>query len=167
MGTAQNGEKIIYRVGKTEEMRDQVIELQAMVVVGYDDDIAIDVNHDGRIQNAERGAFKLAAAKGTSWGNKGYIWVLYDVLNKESNITGDWQRGNKYARCSCFDAINFGSNWFYYINVEEKKVDLIPFLTVSKRKNTTTAQTVLVFHLRKRKTVWAVFGFKLYLFFML
>ena len=131
-GTAQNGEKIIYRVGKTEEMKDQAMESQAMVVVGYDDDIAIDVNHDGRIQNAERGAFKLAAAKGTSWGNKGYIWVLYDALNKESNITGDWQRGNKYARCSCFDAISFGSNRFYYINVEEKKVDLISKISFNK-----------------------------------
>ncbi len=55
-----------------------------MTIVGYDDNIYFDVNNDGVIQDAERGALKIANSWGTSYKNDGFCWVLYDALNGTS-----------------------------------------------------------------------------------
>lgn len=55
-----------------------------MTIVGYDDDIFVDINANGKIEDSERGAFKIANSWGKSYGNDGFIWVAYDSLNKES-----------------------------------------------------------------------------------
>lgn len=57
----------------------------AITVVGYDDDIELDLNGDGIIEEGEKGAFKIANSWGTSWGNDGYMWIAYDALNGSSN----------------------------------------------------------------------------------
>ena len=54
--------------------------------VGYDDNIWIDINYDGKVQEAEMGAFKMINSWGKDWGNDGYVWVAYDSLNKTSQI---------------------------------------------------------------------------------
>ncbi len=55
-----------------------------MTIVGYDDDIFIDINGNGKIEDSERGAFKIANSWGKSWGKDGFAWVAYDSLNKNS-----------------------------------------------------------------------------------
>ena len=57
-----------------------------MVIVGYNDNIYVDINGDGVIQEAEKGAFKVANSWGTSYRNKGFCWVSYDALNKKSAV---------------------------------------------------------------------------------
>lgn len=57
----------------------------AMTIVGYDDNVYFDLNQDGTIQDYERGAFLVANSWGKAYGNDGYIWILYDALNKVSN----------------------------------------------------------------------------------
>ncbi|KNY25994.1 carbohydrate-binding protein [Pseudobacteroides cellulosolvens] len=59
----------------------------AMTLVGYNDDIWIDVDNDGeRDIPQEIGAFKIANSHGTSYANNGYCWVAYDALNKISSL---------------------------------------------------------------------------------
>lgn len=60
-----------------------------VVLVGYDDNIWIDINHDGEVQEAELGAFKMANSWGTEWANDGFIWVAYDALNVKSQVLTD------------------------------------------------------------------------------
>ena len=55
-----------------------------MTIVGYNDDIYYDINGDGVIQNAERGAFKIVNSWGTGYENQGFCWVSYDALNAVS-----------------------------------------------------------------------------------
>ena len=57
-----------------------------MIIVGYNDDIYVDINGDGTIQEAEKGAFKIANSWGTDYKNKGFCWVSYDALNKTSAV---------------------------------------------------------------------------------
>ncbi len=56
----------------------------AISVVGYDDDIWVDLNQNGTIEEGEKGAFKFANSWGDNWGNDGYMWIAYDALNKTS-----------------------------------------------------------------------------------
>ena len=57
----------------------------AMIIVGYDDSIEVDINGDTNISDWERGALKVANSWGDDWKNDGYIWVMYDALNDISN----------------------------------------------------------------------------------
>lgn len=57
----------------------------AMTIVGYNDEIGVDLNADGVIENAEKGAFKVANSWGTSYQNNGYVWISYDAFNLKSN----------------------------------------------------------------------------------
>jgi C1A family cysteine protease len=57
-----------------------------MTVVGYDDDIWIDINQNGRVDEGERGAFLIANSWGTNWGNKGFVWIAYDAFLSQSKV---------------------------------------------------------------------------------
>ena len=57
-----------------------------MTIVGYDDEIFVDINKDGVIEDAERGAFKVANSYGTEYGNDGFIWLSYDSLYRDSLV---------------------------------------------------------------------------------
>ena len=56
-----------------------------MTIVGYDDNICYDINGNGTIEEAERGAFKIANSHGDAWANHGFGWVMYDSLNNYSS----------------------------------------------------------------------------------
>jgi hypothetical protein len=51
-----------------------------ITIVGYDDNVWIDVNGNGQVDPGETGAFLLANSWGTGWGNQGLIWVSYDAF---------------------------------------------------------------------------------------
>ncbi len=55
-----------------------------MVIVGYDDNVCVDINGNGTIEPAEKGAFKVANSWGKDWGNNGFMWFTYDSLNDKS-----------------------------------------------------------------------------------
>jgi len=71
----------------------------AMTIVGYDDNIWYDIDGDGVEDDYEKGALLLANSWGTSAHNHndGYIWILYDALNKHSNYTNDQTSNRKGA----------------------------------------------------------------------
>lgn len=58
----------------------------AMVIVGYDDEIWVDINHDGIAQAGEYGAFKIANSHGTGYMDQGFVWVAYDAINAVSSV---------------------------------------------------------------------------------
>lgn len=57
----------------------------AMTVVGYNDDIWVDINNNGRIDDGEKGAFRVADSY-TGSGDNGFFWLAYDALNKTSCV---------------------------------------------------------------------------------
>ena len=62
--------------------------LHHMAVVGYNDDVWIDVNGDNSISTGEMGAFKIADSHGTGTGNQGFHWLAYDATKTTSAVPG-------------------------------------------------------------------------------
>ena len=98
---------------------------QALSIVGYDDTIWYDYDGDGIQDNFELGAFKVANSHGTGYGNNGFIWVMYDALNKKSCcISNDY-----YDE----DRLEIMTNYNYYcIEVKKSDMDLLAYVNVSQ-----------------------------------
>ncbi len=78
----------------------------ALTVVGYDDEIGVDVNGDGRITNDEdnnndgvidmrdweMGALIMANTWGKGWGRDGFSYCLYKTLASEGHSGGIWNK---------------------------------------------------------------------------
>ncbi len=97
----------------------------AMSIVGYDDTISYDLNANGSIEAFEKGAFKVANQYGIEWNNGGFVWVMYDALNKKSNATNL----NDPSR----DGI-FSSYAYYTIEVGNFNPVLVGEITLSHAK---------------------------------
>lgn len=59
-----------------------------MTVVGYNDDIWVDINGNGAVDSGEKGAFRIANSWGTGWGESGFGWMAYDALKNPSAVSG-------------------------------------------------------------------------------
>ncbi len=57
-----------------------------ITIVGYDDNIWIDINGNGQVDPGERGAFLLCNSWGSGWGNNGFVWVSYDAFLETSAV---------------------------------------------------------------------------------
>ena len=75
-----------------------------MTIVGYDDDIWYDINEDGKVQEGEKGAFKVANSWGDDWLNNGYIWISYDSINRTSSVNNSTVLSNR-VRANCINDI--------------------------------------------------------------
>lgn len=60
----------------------------AMTVVGYNDNIWVDINGNGIIDTGEKGAFRIANSWGTGWREGGFCWMAYDALKNPSAVDG-------------------------------------------------------------------------------
>lgn len=96
----------------------------SFVIVGYNDNVTCDVNGDGIIEAGEKGAFKIANSYGTTRGNLGYNWILYDALNKVSSISGNWEKGITVERCPAFSFYS-DDNVFFDMQVSNKPLNLV------------------------------------------
>lgn len=97
--------------------------LHAVTIVGYDDNVCVDLNNDGVIQNAERGAFKVANSWGKNSYNDGYFWVLYDAFNKISaHPDSSWENGYTTTRESFCGETEVR---FYYITILHEDVNFV------------------------------------------
>lgn len=81
-GSSHAGEKIMPRA----DVKHTGDGGHEMTVVGYDDNIYIDINDDGVIQDGERGAFKIANSWDDDWQNDGFVWLSYDAINEVSSV---------------------------------------------------------------------------------
>lgn len=116
IATATNNQKII-----VHSTRQTNRGLHAVTIVGYNDNIACDVNGDGVIQANEKGAFKIANSWGSNYQNNGYVWVLYDAFNTYNDSTRSSFLYEPY---------------FYYIIVSNYDVNFVGEITfTSSRRN--------------------------------
>ncbi|MBF0490990.1 MAG: PKD domain-containing protein, partial [Candidatus Omnitrophica bacterium] len=77
----------------------------SMTIVGYDDNVWIDINGNGVVDPGERGAFKIANSWGTNFGNAGFIWLAYDALNAVSVVSNapNYQRQGAFTWDEVFE----------------------------------------------------------------
>lgn len=124
-----SNEKIVTRFCILDSQKEDEDDrgFHAMTIVGYDDSFSVDINNDGVIESSERGAFKLANSHGTNsiHDNNGFIWVMYDALNKESQISTEWESSVDGKRYSAFSGGENNYNKVYAMYVEEKEVFLV------------------------------------------
>ncbi|MBE6793528.1 MAG: starch-binding protein [Ruminococcaceae bacterium] len=66
----------------------------SMTLVGYNDNIWVDQNSNGKVETAEMGAFKIANSWGEGYANGGFCWVAYDAVNKVTAVEGGFA-GNR------------------------------------------------------------------------
>ncbi len=60
----------------------------AMTVVGYNDNLWIDLNKNGVVDAGEKGALRIVNSWGSSWQDGGFVWVAYDALRVVSAVSG-------------------------------------------------------------------------------
>ena len=72
-----------------------------MTIVGYNDNIWVDINGNSQVDSGEMGAFKIANSWG-DWKNSGFCWVAYDSINKTSAVSG---AANESTRVSSMGGI--------------------------------------------------------------
>jgi C1A family cysteine protease len=86
-----------------------------MTIVGYDDNVWIDVNGNGQMDPGELGAFLIANSWSSSWGNSGFVWVSYDAFRATSQVANGPSEGrvpladgsNSYAILATAKAPNY------------------------------------------------------------
>ena len=90
-----------------------------ITIVGYNDDIWVDINEDGRVDKGEKGAFKIANSWGDYYDNDGFVWMSYDAINKVSSVKDSENvKLKSYLRkAALFDIIGFK------VDVDENKRD--------------------------------------------
>lgn len=74
------GEQIVSRCDKSGYSGHRI------AIVGYNDDIWVDINENEIIDEGEKGAFKIANSRGMNYGNDGFMWISYDALNHISSV---------------------------------------------------------------------------------
>ena len=60
----------------------------AMTVVGYNDEIWMDINGNHIVDSGEKGAFRIANSWGSGWHEGGFAWMAYDALKNPSAVEG-------------------------------------------------------------------------------
>ena len=60
----------------------------AMTVVGYNDNVSVDIDLDGKIEANEIGCVKLANSWGSNYGTKGFYWMPYYWIEQGALIEG-------------------------------------------------------------------------------
>lgn len=75
-----SGEQIITSTDDNSSLAHRV------TIVGYNDNIWVDINHNGIVDEGEKGAFKIANSYGEQKDNKGFIWMSYDAVNYVSSV---------------------------------------------------------------------------------
>ena len=97
----------------------------ALSIVGYDDNIWYDYNHDGLQSPSEMGALKIANSHGTEYGNNGFMWVMYDALNVQSSNTGiEYNSSNRQSIISQLR--------YFSIEIANSGNDLLALVTITQ-----------------------------------
>ena len=89
-----------------------------MTLVGYNDNIWIDINKNYKVDDGEMGAFKIANSWGTEYGNDGFAWVAYDALNYISCVKGvevNSDRDCIFTEITRFELMPYGEDTDLYL----------------------------------------------------
>lgn len=97
-------EKVVAAPGVDESIVGEEIVVKAlgtgianhmMTVVGYNDNIWVDHNKNGKVDQGELGAFKIANQYGEKRHSNGFFWVSYDAMNEKSMVEGVVSESNR------------------------------------------------------------------------
>ena len=78
-----------------------------ITIVGYNDNIWVDINKNNQVEEGEKGAFKIANSYGDTYDNNGFIWISYDAVNAVSSLAKDGEAINPERDAAIFDVIGF------------------------------------------------------------
>jgi fibronectin type 3 domain-containing protein/C1A family cysteine protease len=67
-------------------MVDSTYGSHSLTIVGYNDNIWVDLNGDDRVQPEEKGAWKVCNSWGITWANDGFGWIAYDAMYPVSKL---------------------------------------------------------------------------------
>ncbi|GIL17864.1 MAG: hypothetical protein BroJett040_16150 [Oligoflexia bacterium] len=97
-----------------------------MTIVGYNDEVWVDLNGNGVIDAGEKGAFRLANSWGTGWQDRGFIWVSYDSFKVVSAVSGVNNTGR----------VRFSqdNSTYHFIPKQNYQPSLVAEMTVSHSK---------------------------------
>ena len=95
-----------------------------ITIVGYNDNIWVDINGDNVVDKGEKGAFKIANSYGETKDNKGFAWMSYDAVNAVSCLTKEGEQVDADRDAGIFDVIGFN------IKVDEEQNDCFAVLGV-------------------------------------
>src|ERR1019366_9519523 len=106
----------------------------AMTIVGYNDDLWVDINGNGKVDPGEKGAFKIV----NSWGNAewpqgsgnttGFAWISYDALKAHSAVPGVNEKDR-------IPVIMFNEAWAIVPQAEYKPTFLAQFTLSNAKRN--------------------------------
>ncbi len=97
-------EKVVAALGVDESIVGEEIVVKTlgtgianhmMTVVGYNDNIWVDHNKNGKVDQGELGAFKIANQYGEKRHSNGFFWVSYDAMNEKSMVEGVVSESNR------------------------------------------------------------------------
>ncbi len=77
----------------------------AMTIVGYNDNLWVDINANSKVDSGEMGAFKIANSWGEDYANGGFIWMAYDALNEYSCVGGVENVSNREMAMSSIEGV--------------------------------------------------------------
>jgi hypothetical protein len=80
----------------------------AVTVVGYNDNLWLDINGNGFVDTGEKGALKIANSWGTGYWNSGFYWVAYDAIQVPTKVQGWTQSATRLPVLR---------NWPYWLTV--------------------------------------------------
>ena len=89
-----------------------------MTLVGYNDNLWIDVNENDLVDSGEMGAFKIANSWGSDYGNNGFMWIAYDALNEVSCVEGveaNSARKSIFSEISRIEVLEYGKDSDLYL----------------------------------------------------
>jgi C1A family cysteine protease len=69
----------------------------SLTLVGYNDNLWIDINQNDMVDSGEHGALLIANSWGTDYENEGFTWLAYDALNLVSSVEGGPTEGRLKA----------------------------------------------------------------------
>ncbi len=112
-----------------------------LCVVGYNDNIWVDINKNGNVDKGEKGALKIANSWGESFYNNGFIWLAYDALNEQSAVEGmgyDTDRmigiESNFYKINVSKAYGASGIFLYYTLNSSNRAD--NFVEISARRKT-------------------------------
>lgn len=80
-------------------------------IIGYDDNVWIDVNGNGKVDAGEKGAFLISNSWGTGWANQGFVWISYDAFLSQSQVVNGPSSGRTQIADMLYSMVPLATNY--------------------------------------------------------
>ncbi|MBM3832140.1 MAG: hypothetical protein FJ403_02460 [Verrucomicrobia bacterium] len=94
----------------------------AMTVVGYNDNLWVDLNKNGAVDSGEKGALRICNSWGTRWkpggadpADDGFTWIAYDAIRPLSAVSGVDNTGRAPGKLDATRTPFFDNEVYYLV----------------------------------------------------